>query len=108
MNVFDVGGVVSFVALVISFLLGIGIYVLLNSFFEITHFGFGALIGFFFSCVVAGALIVNFLAGLLGGVISVVWGLLKIIAIIAIIGYLIMFIYNKISGKNQKEQNVNE
>lgn len=107
MNIFDVGGLVSFVAVVLSVIVGVGIYMLLNSMFEITHLGFGAVISFFFGCVVAGAFIVNILAGLLGGFISVVWGLAKIIVTIAIIGYGIMFIYNKISGRNQNEQRDN-
>ncbi|SHJ87064.1 hypothetical protein SAMN02745248_01175 [Hathewaya proteolytica DSM 3090] len=103
MNIFDAGGLVSFVALVMSLIVGIGIYMLLNNLFEIKHFGFGALISFFFGCVLAGAFIVNIIAGLLGGFLSVVWGLAKIIAIIAILGYGIILIYNKVTAKKQNK-----
>lgn len=108
MNIFDAGGLISFVAVVMSVIVGVGIYILLHNIFEITHLGFGAVISFFFGCVIAGAFIVNILASLLGGFISVVWGLVKIIAIIAIIGYGVMFIYNKISGKKHNAQKDNE
>lgn len=99
MNVFDVGGIVTVVAVVMSFIVGIGIFILLNNWFEIVHWGFGGVVSFFFGCVVAGAFIVNIFAGLLGGFISVVWGLIKIVAVIAILGSGVMFIYNKVSGK---------
>ena len=103
MNVFDVGGLVSFVAIVMSLIVGIGIYILLNSMFEITHFGIGAVVSFFFGCVIAGAFIVNLIAGIIGGFLSIVWGLIKIVAGIAIVASIGMFIYNKISGNKQGE-----
>lgn len=107
MNVFDAGGLVTFVAVVMSFIVGVGIYILLNSIFEITHWGIGGVVSFFFGCFIAGAFIVNFFAGLLGGFLSVVWVLIKIIAVIAILGSGVMFIYNKVSGKKQNEQKDN-
>lgn len=103
MNIFDAGGLVSFVALVMSVIIGIGIYILLNSMFEIVHFGFGAVISFFLGCVVAGAFIVNWFSGLILGFFSVLWFLIRVGLFIGGI----VFIYLKFkSNKNEGDTKV--
>ncbi|MGM9979390.1 MAG: hypothetical protein ACI33J_11375 [Clostridium sp.] len=96
MNVFDVGGIVSLIATIISAIIGTALFKLLNKLFEIAYLGgFKAVIAEWFSCFFVGAFIVNLAFGLISGVVSVLWFLIKIALIIAVVGGAGYFIYTK-------------
>lgn len=100
MNVFDVRGIVSFIATIISAIIGTGLFKLLNNLFEIKYLGgFKAMIAECFSCFFVGAFIVNLVFGLISGVVSVLWFLIKIALIIVIVGGVGYFIYTKVKEK---------
>lgn len=108
MNIFDAGGLTTFIAVIITLVVGTGIFIFLHKIFDIVHFGFGAMITMWVVCCIVGAFIVNFLGGLVGGIFSVIWFLIKLVAGIAILGAGGMFIYNKVSGTKQEESKGNE
>lgn len=108
MNIFDAGGLTTFIAVIITLVVGTGIFIFLHKIFDIVHFGFGAMITMWVVCCIVGAFIVNFLGGLVGGIFSVIWFLVKLVAGIAIVGSIGMFIYNKLSGTKQEESKGNE
>ena len=97
MNVFDVGGIVSTIALVFTLLIGTGIFIGINTIFECWYFGWGALIG---EWLIVAAFIVNFLSGIVGGLFSVLWFLIKLVVVIGVLGSIVIFIYSKVKGKN--------
>lgn len=103
MNIFDVGGLTTTIAVIITILVGTGIFIAINTILEIWYFGIGALITEWVVCCIVGAFIVNFLGGLVGGILSVIWFLIKLVAGIAILGAGGMFIYNKVTGTKQEE-----
>lgn len=100
MNIFDAGGLTAFIALVATIIGGTAIFILLHKIFNIVHFGFGAMASMWFGCCIVAVFIVNFLGGIVGGLFSVIWALIKVGAIIAIIGAIGRFIYTKIKGSN--------
>lgn len=100
MNIFDVGGLTTFIAVVATIIGGTVIFMLLHKIFDIVHFGFGAMATMWFFCCVVTAFIVNFLGGIVGGLFSIIWFLIKVGAIFAIIGAIGNFIYTKIKGSN--------
>lgn len=93
MNIFDVGGLVTFTAVIITIILGTGIFMGLHKVFDIVHLGFGGMIGMWFGCCIVAAVIVNFLGGLVGGIFSIIWILLKVALIIFLIGFVGRYIY---------------
>ncbi|WP_373897748.1 hypothetical protein ACER0A_011120 [Haloimpatiens sp. FM7315] len=101
MNVFDVGGLISFMALVGSIIIGTAIFVGLHKIFDIVHFGFGAIIGMWCVCCLVAAFIVNMLSGIIGWALSTVWLLVKIALVIVVVGSIVKFIYNKISRNKE-------
>ncbi|MFR8044382.1 MAG: hypothetical protein ACLU7E_20030 [Clostridium butyricum] len=103
MNVFDVGGIVTAIAVIVTLLIGTGIFIGINTILEIWYFGFGALIGEWFECVIVAAFIVKFLGGIVGGIFSIIWLLIKIGLSISVISYIGMFIYKKIKGNKAEE-----
>lgn len=108
MNIFDAGGLTTTIAVIVTLLVGTGIFIAINTIFECWYFGIGAMIGEWVVCCIVGAFIVNFLGGLVGGIFSVRWFLIKLVAGIAIVGAGGMFIYNKISGNKEDESKGNE
>ena len=98
MNIFDAGGLTSVIAVIVTL---IGIFILLHKFFEIVHLGFGAMITMWFGCCIVGAFIVNFLGGLVGGVFSVLWFLIRLALMIGVIGYIGYYLYNKFKGSKE-------
>jgi hypothetical protein len=100
-NIFDAGGLTTFIAVVATIIGGTVIFMLLHKIFNIVHFGFGAMASMWFVCCIVAAFIVNFLGGIVGGLFSVIWFLIKVGAIIAIIGSIGKFIYNKLNGKKE-------
>ena len=82
----------------------------MNKLFEIAYLGgFKAVIAEWFSCFFVGAFIVNLVFGLISGVVSVLWFLIKIALIIAVIGGVGYFIYTKIKErKNLSSENKEE
>ncbi|WP_238882325.1 hypothetical protein [Clostridium sp. YIM B02551] len=100
MNIFDVGGLTTFVAVVATIVGGTIIFMLLHKVFDIVHFGFGAMASMWFICCIIAAFIVNLFGGIVGGLFSIIWFLIKIGVLIAIIGYIIRFIYTKIKGSD--------
>ncbi len=110
MNVFYVGGIVSLIATIISAIIGTALFKLLNELFEIAYLGgFKAIIAEWFSCFFVGAFIVNLVFGLISGVVSVLWFLIKIALIIAVVGGVGYFIYTKVKErKNLSSENKEE
>ena len=108
MNIFDAGGLTTFIAVIITLVVGTGIFILLHKIFDIVHFGFGAMITMWVVCCIVGAFIVNLLGGLVGGIFTVIWSLIKVIVGIVVLGAGGMFIYNKVSGNKQDESKGNE
>ncbi|WP_411169267.1 hypothetical protein ACH36K_01470 [Clostridium sp. MB05] len=106
MNIFDVGGLTTFIAVIITLIIGTVIFIALHKIFDIIHFGLGAIITMWVVCCIVGAFIVNFLGGLVGGFFTVICVLIKLIAGLAILGAGGMFIYNKLSGKPKDESRV--
>lgn len=102
MNIFDTGGLTTFIAVVVTIIGGTAIFILLHKMFDIVHFGFGAMATMWFFCCVAAAFIVNIFGGLVGGIFSVIWFLIKIGTIIAVIGSIGKWIYNKVKGISKK------
>lgn len=82
----------------VCIVLGTIIFIAINEIFDIWYFGWKAMIGEWFGCCVVAAFIVNFFGGIIGGLFSVLWFLIKIVLIIALVGSVCMFIYNKIKG----------
>lgn len=101
MNVFDVGGFISFMALVGSIIIGTAIFVGLHKMFDIVHFGFGAIIGMWCGCCLVAAFIVNIFSGIIGWTLSALWILVKIALVIVVVSSAVKFIYNKIAGKKK-------
>lgn len=101
MNIFDAGGLTTFIAVVATIIGGTVIFMLLHKIFNIVHFGFGAMASMWFICCIVAAFIVNFLGGIVGGIFSVIWFLIKVGAIITIIGAIGKFIYNKLNSKKE-------
>jgi hypothetical protein len=95
MNIFDMGGIVAFIALVVSIIGGTGLFLFINTIFEIRYFGFGAMAGEWFVCVIICAFIINFLGGIFVGFLSVVWFIAKIALLIAVL----LFVGHKIKDK---------
>lgn len=102
MNIFDAGGMTTFIAVVATLIGGTGIFILLHKVFDIVHFGFGAMVTFWFFCCVVAAFIVNIFGGLVGGIFTVIWLLIRVGIIIAIIGSIGKWIYNKVKGGGKK------
>lgn len=98
MSVFDAGGIVTIVAAIITLVLGTGIFMMLNSVFNITYMGIGAIVSFWFGCCCAAAFIINIGFGLLGGLLGIIWFLVKWAIIIGIIDFIGNFIYGKIKS----------
>ncbi|WP_160669673.1 hypothetical protein [Clostridium sp. C8-1-8] len=96
MNVFDAGGFITFIAVVGAIVGGTVIFILLHKIFDIVHFGFGAMAGMWFTCCIVAAVIINFLGGIVGGVFSIIWFLIKVVAIITILGSIGKRIFNKL------------
>ena len=96
MNIFDAGGLTTAVAVIITVILGTAIFVLLHEIFDIIHFGFGAMISMWGGCCVVAAVIVNFFGGIVGGIFSVLWVLIRLALIVGIIGYIGSYLYNRI------------
>ncbi|MGG7179253.1 hypothetical protein ACQPU1_16910 [Clostridium paraputrificum] len=101
MNIFDAGGLTTFIAVIITLAVGTGIFILLHNIFEIVHFGFGAMITMWVVCCIVGAFIVNFLGGLVGGIFSILWFLIRLALIIGVISYIGYYLYNKLKGKKE-------
>lgn len=102
MNIFDVGGITTFIAVVATIIGGTAIFMLLHKMFDIVHFGLGAVITFFFFCCVAAAFVVNLIGGLVGGIFSVAWFLVRIGIAIAVIASIGKYIYSKVKGIGKK------
>lgn len=102
MNVFDIGGITTFIAVVATIIGGTAIFMLLHKMFDIVHFGFGAMVTFWFFCCIVTAFIVNLFGGLVGGIFTVIWFLIRVGIIIAIIGSIGKWIYNKVKGLGNK------
>ncbi|MPM85918.1 hypothetical protein SDC9_133001 [bioreactor metagenome] len=96
MNIFDAGGVTTFIAVVLTLIGGTFIFLLLHKLFDIIHFGFGAMISMWFICVVVAAFIVNILGG-------VAWFVIKLGAMIAMVVWIGKNIYYKIKGIDNEE-----
>lgn len=101
MNIFDAGGLTSVIAVIVTLIVGTGIFILIHKIFDIIHFGFGAMITMWVVCCIVGAFIVNFLGGLVGGVFSVLWFLIRLALIIGVIGYIVYYLYNKFKGNKE-------
>lgn len=101
MNIFDIGGVTTFMAVVATIIGGTAIFILLHKIFDIVHFGFGAMASMWFGCCIVVAFAVNFLGGIVGGLFSAVWFLIKIGAIIAIVSVIGRFIYSKLNTRKE-------
>lgn len=97
MNVFDVGGLVTAIAVIGSAIIGTAIFVGLHKIFNIIHFGFGAMISMWFVCCVVAAFIINIFSGVIGWILSLIWLLLKIALIIGVISLVIKLLHDKIS-----------
>lgn len=108
MNIFDAGGLTTFIAVIITLVVGTGLFILLHKIFDIVHFGFGAMITMWVVWCIVGAFIVNHLGGLVGGIFIVIWSLIKVIVGIVVLGAGGMFIYNKVSGNKQDKSKGNE
>lgn len=104
MNIFDVGGLTTFVTVVATIIGGTVIFMLLHKIIDIVHLGFGAMASMWFICCIVAAFIVNLLGGICGGVFSVLWFLIKIGIIISIIGSIGKYIYDKIKGLGNKSK----
>lgn len=98
MNVFDVGGITTGIAVIATIIIGTGIFALINTIFEIWYLGFGAMVGEWVVCCVVGAFIVNWLSGIILGLFSILWFLIRLGALIAGI----VFIYQKIKSKKSE------
>ena len=81
-----------------AIILGTVVFVGINTLFDIWYLGLGAMVGEWFTCVILSGILVQFLGGIVGGLFSALWFLIKIVLIIAVIGGIIMFIYNKTKG----------
>ena len=86
MNIFDAGGLTNVIAVIVTLIIGTGIFILLHKIFEIVHLGFGAMIIMWIGCCIGGAFLVNFLGGLVVGVFSVIWFLIRLALMIGVIG----------------------
>lgn len=100
MNVFDVGGLISFMAIVGAAIIGTAIFIGLHKMFDIIHFGFGAIV-MWFGCFVVGAFIINIFSGVIGWALSTIWLLIKIGLVIGVVGTGATFIYNKVVGNKK-------
>ena len=58
MNIFDAGGLTSIIAVIVTLIIGTGIFILLHKIFDIIHLGFGAMITMWVGCCIVGAFIV--------------------------------------------------
>lgn len=101
MNIFDLGGFISLIALVISVVIGTIIFKLLHKGFHIVHLGFGAVIGMWCGCCIIGAFIVNVFSGILFWSLSAIWILIRIGLLITILGGLVRFIFIKVNGNRE-------
>lgn len=101
MNIFDVGGLTTTIAVIITILVGTGIFIAINTLLEIWYFGIGALITEWVVCCIVGAFIVNFLGGLVGGIFSILWFLIRLALVIGVIGYIGYYLYNKFKGSKE-------
>ncbi len=101
MNIFDVGGLTTIIAVMMTLIVGTGIFIAINTIFECWYFGIGAMISEWVVCCIVGAFIVNFLGGLVGGIFSILWFLIKLALIIGIIGYIVHYLYNKFKGSKE-------
>ncbi len=82
-----------------AIILGTVIFLGINTIFDIWYVGCGAMVGEWFVCVIISGILVQFLGGIVGGLFSALWFLIKIVLIIAVVGGIIMFIYDKVRGK---------
>lgn len=82
-----------------AIILGTVIFLGINTIFDIWYIGRGAIVGEWFTCVIISGLLVQFLGGIVGGLFSALWFLIKIILIIGVVGGIIMFIYGKFKGE---------
>lgn len=102
MNIFDAGGLTTTIAVIVTLLVGTGIFIAINTIFECWYFGIGAMIGEWVVCCIVGAFIVNFLGGVLGSIFALIWFIIKIALVIGLIGSIGYYLYNKFSEKRSK------
>lgn len=100
MNVFDAGGLTMILAIIFTLILGTGLFILINTIFEIWYLGFGAMIGEWLICCAVSAFIVNWMSGLIGGLFTILWFLIKLVIVIVVLLAIGSFIYSKVKGKN--------
>lgn len=86
---------------ILSLILGTIIFVGVNTIFEIWYFNWTALFGEWFACCVVAYMIIGFLGGLVGGIFSVIWFLIRLALVIGILGYLGYYLYNKFKGNKK-------
>ncbi len=70
---------------------------------DIVCFGCGGIIVVWGLCVLVVGIVVGILGEVAGGLFSIIWFLIKAGIIIAIIGSIGMYIYNKVKGLGNKE-----
>lgn len=101
MNIFDIGGLTTFIAVVATIIGGTIIFILLHKIFDIVHFGFGAMASMWFVCCIVTAFIINLLGGLFGGIFSIIWFLIRLALLVIIIGSIGTYIYGKVKGEKE-------
>lgn len=79
-----------------AIILGTIVFIGINTIFSIWYLGCGAMIGEWFTCVILSGILVQFLGGIVGGLFSALWFLIKIILIIAVVGGVGMYFYDKV------------
>lgn len=94
MNVFDAGGATTIIAVIVTLILSVVIFMLINKMFEIIYLGCGAIGTVWFICFIISAFLVNFLAGIAGG-------LIKTAIVVGILGSVGMFFYKKLNSKKE-------
>lgn len=86
---------------IITLILGTLIFIAINTIFEIWYFNRAALFGEWFGCCVVAYIIVGFLGGIIGGVFSVIWFLIRLALMIGVIGYIGYYLYNKFNKSKE-------
>lgn len=101
MNIFDAGGLISFIGVLGSAIIGTAIFIGVHKIFDIVHFGFGAMAGMWGSCFLIAAFIINIFSGMIWWALSIVWLLVKIGVVIGVVGLGVKFTYNKIAENKE-------
>lgn len=99
MNIFDVGGITTAIAVIATIIIGTGIFALINKIFDVWYLGgISGMIGEWFGCCIVSAFIVNWFSGIILGFFSVLWFLIKVGAVITGV----IFIYQKLKSKKSE------